>query len=55
MSEFEDEDILAKLTTRDGLVFIRKSVPETLTIARKLIDLTEKRLERGQATEMKEG
>ena len=45
---FEDEDILAKLTTKDGVIFIRKSIPETFEIARKLIDISEKRLKEEQ-------
>ena len=44
MDIFEDEDVVAKLTTKDGAILIRKSMPETFEIARKLIDLSEKRL-----------
>ena len=39
-----NEDVLAELITRDGKILIRKSIPITFQIARKMIDICEARL-----------
>ena len=39
-----NQDIVAELITPDGKIFIRKSIPITFKIARKMIDICEGRL-----------
>ena len=45
--DWPNGDIAGSLRTVDGLVILRKSIPETFEIALKLLDLLKKRFEEG--------
>ena len=41
-----NEDVVGELITEDGKVFLRKSIPETFDIARKMLEICRQRLEK---------
>jgi len=41
-----EEDVIGMLETKDGKVYLRRSILETFEIARKMIDICEKRLQK---------